>query len=281
MSESDSPTSPGFDAYAPRQIAARAEQVGIDKANLDALTMLVLAVLAGAFIALGAQLFAAVVTGSPLGFGPTRLLGGIGFSLGLVLVIAGGAELFTGNNLLTMAWASRKVTTRALLRSWAIVYAGNFLGALATAFIVFYSGVWRLGDGGVGNTLITIAAAKSSLGFVEATLRGVLCNALVCLAVWLCLGARSTVDKIAAILLPISGFVACGYEHCVANMYFVPLGILVNGATGERAAGLGWSGFLWSNLLPVSLGNVFGGALMVGIVYWFVYLRPSRDRREK
>lgn len=276
MPERDDPTSPGFDAYAPRQIAARAEQVGVEKASLDALTMLALAVLAGAFISLGAQLFAAVVTGSAFGFGPTRLLGGLGFSVGLVLVIVGGAELFTGNNLLTMAWASRKVTARALLRSWAIVFAGNFLGALATAFIVFYSGVWRVGDGGVGSTLVTIAAAKSSLGFVEAALRGVLCNALVCLAVWLCIGARSTADKIAAILLPISGFVACGYEHCVANMYFVPLGILINGATGERAAGIGWGAFLWSNLVPVTLGNVFGGALMVGLVYWFVYLRPRR-----
>jgi len=268
---------PGVDAYAPAQMAARVERVGVDKAALDALSTLSLAVLAGAFIAMGAQFSVVVVTQSALGFGATRLLGGLAFSLGLVLVVVGGAELFTGNNLITMAWASGRVSMAGLLRNWALVYAGNLVGAVATAALVFGAGVWRLGDGAVGATLVALATAKTSLGFLKALLRGVLCNALVCLAIWLCFSARSTTDNILSILLPISAFVACGYEHSVANMFLLPLERLVHDAVAPGTAEPGWDTIMWRNLVPVTIGNVIGGAGMVGAVYWLVYLRPGRQ----
>jgi formate/nitrite transporter len=201
------------------------------------------------------------------------LLAGFAFCLGLILVVVAGAELFTGNALIVMAWAERRVTSAALLRNWAIAYVGNFVGASATAVGVYLSGVHTLGGGKVAATALAIATTKTSLGFGEAFVRGVFCNALVCLAVWLGFSARTTTDKILCIIFPITTFVAAGFEHSIANMYFIPLGLLLQG-TGEAIT---WTSFLLGNLLPVTLGNVVGGAVMVGFVYWFIYLRKNES----
>jgi formate transporter FocA len=277
-----------FDALIPAEMAARAEQVGVRKAGLDAVSTFALAVLAGAFIALGA-IFATTVSagGSVLPFGIVRLIAGVAFSLGLILVIVGGAELFTGNTLIVMAWASRRISTRRVLRNWAIVYAGNFVGATATALVVFVSGQYAFGGGSVGAAALATGNAKAGLDFIPAVALGMMCNALVCLAVWLAFSARTTTDRILAIVPPIAAFVAAGFEHSVANMYFIPAAMLIRGnapasfwtAIGKTAAdypNLTLPGFLLNNLLPVTIGNVIGGALMVGIVYWFIYLRPAR-----
>ena len=230
--------------------------------------MLTLGILAGAFIAFGAMFFTLVMTDHNMGFGPARLLGGVAFSLGLILVVVGGAELFTGNNLIVMAWADRKVSTMQLLRNWGLVYIANFIGAVGAALLMFWSGALSLGDGAVADTALNIAVAKINIEPFQAFVRGILCNALVCLAVWLCFAAHSVVSKILAIIFPISAFVALGFEHSVANMYFIPLGMLVSDG------GIGVIEFL-SNLVPVTLGNIIGGSLFVALVYWIVYLRNS------
>jgi len=274
-----------LDALPPPEMARKAEQVGVTKAGLDAATTFALSILAGAFIAMGA-VFATTATagGSELPYGVARLLGGLTFSLGLILVVVAGAELFTGNNLIVMAWASRRVSTLRLLRNWAIVYAGNLVGALATAGLMYASKQYEFGNGAVGLQAVTIAASKTSLGWGQAVVLGALCNALVCIAVWLCYSARTTADKILAIIPPIAAFVASGFEHSVANMYFVPYGLLVDSndaywsqqqdITLPTSPDLTWSGFVTANLIPVTIGNILGGALMVGAIYWFVYLRP-------
>lgn len=257
-------------------MAAKAEAVGVAKARLPTLTLLVLAVLAGAFIALGAIFFTTVTTGATgPWFGWPRLVGGLAFCLGLILVVVAGAELFTGNNLIVMAWARRRVGTAALLRNWAIVYVGNFVGALGTLALVLLARQHEFIHGEVGERAVAIAAHKCNLGFGQAVALGVLCNALVCLAVWLCFSARTTTDKILAIVFPITAFVACGFEHSVANMYFVPAGILIADAAGIAAEGLTWGRFFLHNLLPVTLGNILGGSVLVGAVYWLAYLRGA------
>jgi formate/nitrite transporter len=269
------------DALPPPEIARRAEDVGIAKCRADAATTFVLAVIAGAFIAMGA-VFATTVTagGSSLPYGVSRLIGGLAFSLGLVLVVVAGAELFTGNNLIVMAWAGGGVGTWALLRNWILVYAGNFAGAVGIALLASGARLHEAGGGAVGATALGITVAKLQLGFVQAVLLGVLCNVLVCLAVWLAYSARSTTDRVLAIVPPIAAFVAAGFEHSVANMYFVPFALFLTwldpgfvAARGLDAHALTWGGFLARNLLPVTLGNVIGGAALVGGVYWFVYLR--------
>jgi formate/nitrite transporter len=260
------------DAYPPAQVARLVEQVGVGKAGLPVRATLMLGMLAGAFIAFGAMNFTLVMTGSNLGFGPARLAGGVAFSLGLVLVVVGGAELFTGNNLIVMAWADRRITTLQLLRNWLLVYVANFAGALGCALMVTWSGTLGLGDGEVAATAMRIAQAKVALGFAEAFFSGVLCNTLVCLAVWLCFAAHSVADKILAIVLPISAFVALGFEHSVANMYLIPVAMLA-GAEGVGLAGL------IGNLVPVTLGNIVGGGVFVALVYWLNYLYGQKEAR--
>jgi formate transporter FocA len=278
------------DALIPSQMALKAEQTGVLKANLDFLTTFMLAILAGGFIALGAIFATTVTAGSNgfLSFGISRLLGGLVFCIGLVLVVVAGAELFTGNNLIVMAWASRKVSTGKLLRNWGIVYAGNLAGSLVTAGLVALSGQYMFGDGAVGVNALNIANAKIHLGFSPALILGMLCNVLVCLAVWLTLSARSVTDKILAIVFPITAFVAAGFEHSVANMYFVPVGLLIKqlapaafwertGLAAADFADLTWGAFIVDNLIPVTIGNIIGGALMVGAVYWLIYLRNIEE----
>lgn len=260
--------------YPPAQIADRIETAAVEKSRAETGRLLALGILAGAFIALGAAFATTVGAGNTLGFGVTRLLSGAAFSLGLILVVVGGGELFTGNNLLVMAWLHRRVTVVNILRNWSIVYAGNFLGAVLTAWGCYRSGIAALGGGQVGQSAVQIALAKVNLTWEEAFFRGVFCNALVCLAVWLSYSARSTTDKVLAVVFPVTAFVAIGFEHSVANMYFIPLGLMLeSGAAPLGSQPLTWANFLWQNLLPVTLGNIVGGAGLVGIVYWFVYLR--------
>jgi formate/nitrite transporter len=278
----DTFTPGGLDALPPAEVARKAEGVGVAKAGMAPLDVFVLAVLAGAFIALGAAFSTTVAAGGgDLPYGVLRLLAGLAFSLGLVLVVVAGAELFTGNNLIVMAWASRRVRTAQLLANWGIVYAGNLVGALGTAVLVVLAKQYTFGAGAVGETAIAIAATKTGHGFGQAVALGVLCNALVCLAVWLTYGAHTTADKLLAVVPPIAAFVATGFEHSVANMYFVPVALLIRedgdwlaAADAPGAKDLSWDGFVLDNLLPVTIGNVAGGALLVGAVYWFVYLRP-------
>lgn len=261
------------DAIPPREIARKAEQVGVAKANTDGLTLLVLAILAGAFIALAALLFTVVVTDPRLGFGVTRLIGGLSFCLGLVLVIVAGAELFTGNNLLAMAWASGLIDTRAVLRNWAIVYVGNVVGSLATVLLAWWGNIAALGDGAVGATAVQVATLKGGLTVGEALARGILCNALVCLAVWLAMGGRSVADKVLAILFPVTAFVAIGFEHSIANWFFLPFGMLLDSAGAVTIAAA------TRNLAAVTLGNIIGGTLLVAGVYWIAYLRGGQPAR--
>ncbi len=263
--------------------------VGVAKARLDTINLLTLAVLAGAFIALGAQLATIAGIDSTLGWGPTRILVGTVFSVGLILVVIAGAELFTGNTLIIMAWLGRKVTTPQLLRNWSLAFLGNFIGAMATAGLILYAGQWALGGNSVGAAAVGIANAKVELTFTEALIRGILCNAMVNLAVWLCFSARSNIDKIFAIIPPIAGFVAAGFEHSIANIYFIPMGIFLKtnddvmqaaGLDLDAVSNLTWNGFLIDNLLPVTIGNIIGGAVMVAAIYWLVYLRPHRESEE-
>jgi formate transporter len=263
------------DAYPPLEIALQVERLGVAKARTDGLTLVVLAALAGAFISLGALFFTVVVTGAGLGFGVTRLLGGVSFCLGMVLVVVAGAELFTGNNLLAMAWASGLISTRDVMRNWLIVDLGNVIGCLGTVVFVAWAGIASLGGGAVGDTAVQIARAKIGLSLGEAFARGVLCNALVCLAVWLAMGGRSVSDKILAVLFPIAAFVALGFEHSVANWFFLPFGFALDRPGAVTATGI------VRNLVAVTAGNLVGGSLLVAGVYWVAYRRGARKRGDR
>jgi len=271
-----------LDAFPPPEMAERMADVGVKKASMDFWSTFALAILAGAFIGLGAELYTLTITDSGLGFGLGKLVGGLVFSLGLILVVVAGAELFTGNNLIVIAWVSGKLTLGQVMRNWLIVYLGNLIGSLGMAMLVYLSGQWTFASHHVGVTALNIAQAKVHLSFTEGLVRGILCNVLVCLAVWLCMSARSVTDKILAIVFPITAFVASGFEHSIANMYFIPMGLLVKqdpqvlaaaGQTLADLAQLNAQGFV-RNLVSVTTGNIFGGGFMVAAVYWFVYLRP-------
>lgn len=276
-----------IDSLLPTEMAQKAEDVGLNKANLDFWTLFALSVLAGAFIGLGA-IFATTVStgGGALPYGVNRLLTGLTFCLGLILVIVGGAELFTGNTLIIMGFMSGKVPFIKLLRNWGIVYLGNLVGSVLTALTMFLTKQFTFASGAIGLNVLNIAESKCKLGFVQAIMLGLICNALVCLAVWLTFSAGTTTDKILAIIFPISAFVAAGTEHSVANMYFIPIGLMVKnfggaafleniGKTALDFPNLTLGKFFLDNLLPVTIGNIIGGAVMVGLIYWFVYLRKK------
>jgi formate transporter len=273
-----------FDALLPAEMAVKAAETGIKKTGVDTLRMFLLAILAGAFIAMGAIFATTVSAGSSaLPYGVTRLLAGITFTLGLILVVVSGSELFTGNSLIIIAFANRRISLGALLRNWAIVYFGNFVGAVLTAYLMVLAGQYTFGGGSIGLIALNTGEAKTSLGFAQAIVLGVFCNALVCMAVWMCYSARSTIDKILAIIPPISAFVAAGFEHSIANMYFIPAALFIK-QMGTPAffesinkvpadfPHLTWSSFLVANLVPVTIGNIIGGVVMVGLMYWFIYL---------
>ncbi len=286
-----------IDALLPQEMASRAEQLGVRKSEMTILKTFMLAVLAGAFIALGA-IFATTVSAAgvslttpdgsiayntALPYGVIRLLAGLVFSLGLILVIVGGAELFTGNNLIVMAWASGKVRGLEVLRNWIIVYIGNFFGAVGTAGLMFFTKQYTFGSNAVGITALKTAVSKCDFTFIQAVALGIMCNGLVCLAVWLTYSARSTTDKILAIVFPITAFVAAGFEHSIANMYYIPYALfikfydpnfvgMVNGQVAHLEK-LTWQAFFLNNLLPVTIGNIIGGSVLVAAVYWVIYLR--------
>jgi len=272
----------GFDAFSPAEIAERVETVGVRKARLPLLPMFTLGVLAGGFIGLGALYFTLITSDTRLGFTAGRLLGGLAFSLGLILVVVAGAELFTGNNLLVMAWAGRRITTGELLKNWSLIYLANFAGAVGLAVLVALSNHGGFNNHAVAVQAVKIAAAKASLPFWEAFFKGVLCNILVCLAVWLAMAGRNVTDKILAIVFPISAFVAAGFEHSVANMYFLSVGALLRTQLAPglvEVADSPVAGFV-RNLVPVTLGNIVGGGLMVALVYFVVYRWDARGQAE-
>ncbi|MFC2024641.1 formate/nitrite transporter family protein [Chloroflexota bacterium] len=273
------------DALSPTEIAKKVAEVAKGKSGLDLFRMFMLGILGGAFVAFGAQLYTLVIHDSSLSLGLTKLVGGIAFSLGLILIVLAGAELFTGNTLMVIAFAQRMINTRNLFRSWGIIYGANFAGALAIVFLMYYTEQWGINNSMVGGEALLIANTKVNLAFHTAFVRAILANVLVCLAVWLCFGARSTVDKVFAVIFPVTAFVAAGFEHSIANMYFVPMGIWLKGqpsvlAAAEKMSGAGlalqnltWSGFIVRNLIPVTIGNVVGGSILVGLVYWSIYVR--------
>lgn len=256
------------DAYSPKEVAGRVREFCIVKARLPLLSLAMLGVLAGAFIGLGALMFTLVASDAGLGFAAKRLLGGLSFSLGLILVTVAGAELFTGNNLLAMAWADGCVSTRQVLRNWAVVCAANFVGAVGLALLVFLSGHAAMNEGEVGRAVIGIAMAKAKLPIVEAFFRGVLCNVLVCMAAWMAQAGRSVVDKAVAIVFPITAFVAAGFEHSIANMYLMPLAMLLGAPLGAAD--------MARNLVPVVAGNLLGGSVLVALVYYVIYVRGEQ-----
>jgi formate/nitrite transporter len=274
----------GFDAYSPKEIESRVEDVGVVKAGISITSLAALGVLAGGFLGLGALYYTLVVSDPTLGFAASRVLGGVTFSLGLILVVVAGAELFTANNLIVMAWVNKKITLAALLRNWFIVYLANLVGAVGLAVLIYLSGHWEMNSVSVGMVTVKIAAYKTSLPFLKAFFNGILCNIFVCLAVWLALAGRSVTDKILAIVFPTSAFVAAGFEHCIANMYFIALGILLkNGLPADNIAGIenvDLAGMV-NNLIPVSLGNIFGGSVMVAAVYYFVYGRLHSGKKDR
>ena len=273
------------DARKPAEIEAEVEAAAQTKASMPALRLFVLAVFAGAFIALGGSFFTIVMSDASLGFALQRVIGGLVFCLGLVLVLLCGAELFTGNSLMICALASRKIDVKGLLRNWGLVWIGNFVGALLVVALIFLANMQELGaDGVVGNTMVSIAAGKVNLPWTTILARGVLCNVLVCLAVWIGFGARTAVDKVAGIILPISAFVVMGFEHCVANMFFLPMGILARavGYGGEVAGAEALDGLgVLYNLSAATIGNLIGGVLLVGLGYWLAFGKKTQPAQEE
>jgi len=280
-----------FDDYSPSEMEKRVESASISKTKLSFLSLFMLSFLAGNFIALGAEFYTLVTFDSELSYGLTKAIGGLAFSLGLILVIVAGAELFTGNNLIMMGFASRVVTFKQMLKNWGVSYIGNFIGSISVVILMYFTNLWKIQDSLLGASAVIIANGKVNLTFLEGFSRGMLCNTLVCLAVWLCFSARTVVSKILAIIFPITAFVASGFEHSIANMYFIPMGILLknnSAITGkvfeispnidlERLNTLGFLG----NLLPVTLGNIIGGALMVAVVYWLIIVLPEKFKKKK
>lgn len=297
----ESPSVVTFDAILPATMARRAEESGVKRVATDPLTLFVLSLLAGAYVAFGAifatTVSAGAVTASgadgltftaALPYGIVKLLSGLAFSLGLILVAIGGAELFTGNNLIVMAWASGKVRSGGLLLNWTIVFAGNFAGAFLTAVLMLYTTQYTFGGGAVGLSALATAHAKASLEPVPALALGIMCNALVCLASWMGYSARTSIDKILTIIPPVAAFVTAGFEHSIANIYFIPIGLFIKsgapdsfwaaiGKTPADFPGLTWENFLIGNLVPVTIGNIIGGSIMVAAVYWFIYLRAQKS----
>ena len=267
-----------LDAYSPREIAERIENVGVAKARLPLLSIVMLGMLAGAFVGLGALYFTLVSSDASLGFAATRVLGGVCFSLGLLLVMVAGAELFTGNNLLVMAWAENKLTTGEVLKNWVIVCLANCAGAAGLALLVYLSGHLGMNGGGVAQQAVKIAAIKAGLPAMQAFFSGMLCNILVCMAVWMSFACRSMADKMVAVIFPISAFVAAGFEHSIANMYFFSLAMLQ-----QAHAPLALPGALLidlphvlANLGAVIAGNIVGGSVVVALVYHVIYRRGAK-----
>lgn len=276
----DDAACPDPNVLAPAATESKAAQVGCSKANLAPAQSFALAVMAGFYIGMGGMFMLLVKSDATLPFAASSLLGGLSFSVGLCLVLVAGAELFTGNSLMIIGHLHHGYSWGKLLRSWGIVYAGNFCGALLLVALLTLAGFPSMNAGAVGAAMVNTAAAKMSLPWGQAFFRGIMCNVLVCLAVWMGFAGKSVVDKFLAAILPVSCFVACGFEHCVANMFFLPMGVVAN-AAGFSAAGADTSmvtiAGLFSNLSACTLGNLVGGVLLVGVGYWFVYGRVLQN----
>jgi formate transporter len=270
-----------FNAYGPAEIQDAIENVGVKKANMPFLPSFMLAVVAGGSIGFGALYYTIVASDIGLGFAATRVVGGLVFSLGLAIVLVGGAELFTGNNLIVMAWASKRITTREVLRNWLIVYCGNLVGAVGLVILVLFSHHLDMNGGRIGLSILTTAVGKLSPDAATLFFKGVLCNILVCIGVWLAYAGRSVTDKIVGLILPISAFVAAGFEHCIANMYFLPMAWLMTAfgkVPSDFDASLITIPRIIHNLVPVTLGNIVGGSGFVGVVYWVIYRKELRSK---
>ena len=268
------------DAFTPAEVAARVKTLGVSKANMPLLQIMVLSLMAGAFISFGAMYYTMVMTQPSAAYGASKMLGGIAFSLGFILVVIAGGELFTGNNLIVMAWAKGRVSATSVLRNWSLVYIGNTIGALVTVYLIYQSGFLEGAHHAVGVTALKIGVAKVDHTTTEAFIRGLFCNALVCLASWMVYASRSVTDKILAVLFPVSAFVAIGFEHCIANMFMIPLALIavndpeivaLSHLSPEALQQLTLSG-MWHNIIPVTFGNILGGAVMVAMAYYIVYL---------
>lgn len=273
-----------LNAYSPAEIQDSVETVGVKKATLPLLPSFMLSVMAGGSIGLGALYYTIVASDADLSFATIRVVGGLVFSLGLALVLVAGAELFTGNNLIVMAWASGKISTRQVLRNWTIVYCGNLVGSIGLVILVLFSHHLDMNGGRIGLTVLNTAVAKISPDVVTLFFKGILCNVLVCLGVWLAYAGRSVTDKIVGLMLPVSAFVAAGFEHCIANMYFLPMAWLLT-EMGKIPAGFDASVItingIIHNLVPVTLGNIVGGSGFVGLAYWVIYRRGLDASRAK
>lgn len=267
------------EALTPAQITAKAEDLGITKTEMPFSRSFMLSIMAGAFIAMGAMFFCLVVGDPSLPFAVQRVFGGLLFCLGLILVVVAGAELFTGNTMIVMTAASKRIRWSAVWKNWIVVFIGNFIGALVIVGIVFLSEMPAMNGGQVGQTMVSVAAGKMHAGWLALFAKGIMCNFLVCLGVWMAYAAKTVADKVLAVIFPITAFVACGFEHCVANMFFLPMGALL-ASLGIAPAGIDpatvdMMGALynWSATVP---GNIVGGAVFVGLVYWFVYSKKNR-----
>ena len=267
----------------PNEIAVALREAGRKKTQLSLDRMFVLGILAGVYIGFGAQLATTVSMdlAPKVGVGLSNMISGGVFSVGLMLVVLGGAELFTGNNLIWISFLSRRSKVTAVLRNWATVFLGNFVGSMLLAILIFVGGFYTMGGNALGIRALTIANGKVNIGFIQLIARGIVCNWLVCLAVWIATSAEDTTGKILACFFPIMAFVASGFEHSIANMFFIPIGILLKGVpnlvslAGLNLEHLTWTGFLTRNLLPVTIGNIIGGGFFVATLYWYVYLRPE------
>lgn len=276
-----------IDCRTPANIAdSLSRTVCVQKVNASVFKLMVLGILAGAYIAFGASLATMVGNDAAkyVGLGMSRLITGAVFSLGLMFVVIAGAELFTGNNLMLMSVLDGKSSFGKVLFKWGVVFAANFLGALLLAYLYYQTNLWKMGDNmAVGVNALKLANFRMNLTFMEALTRGILCNWLVCLAVWMAFASRDVIGKIFACFFPIMAFVASGFEHCVANMYFIPMGLFLK-ASGQIApdgldlTSLTWPNFFIKNLVPVTLGNIIGGAIFVGLLYWTVYVKDVEPK---
>ncbi|MDY2626671.1 MAG: formate/nitrite transporter family protein [Coriobacteriales bacterium] len=272
------------DALAPAAVEAKAEKLGVGKANMPVGKAFLSSILAGMFIGMGGMFMLLVKSDSTLTFAASSLLGGLAFALGLFLVITAGSELFTGNCLMIMGKMSSKYSWGKLLKSWLVVWVGNFCGALILIFLLYFGNFYGMNGGAVGATMLTVAAGKIAPSWIVLFFKGIMCNILVCLAVWVGFSARTVVDKFFTVLLPIIAFVACGFEHCVANMFFLPMGLVIKSAGVVNVANITANidvitlAGVFKNISAATLGNIVGGCIFVGVIYWLIYAKKGSQK---
>lgn len=280
-----------IDELLPHQITEKADEIAYSKATKAFLSAFYLAITAGMFISLAFVFYITVTTGTQdMPWGITKLVGGLAFSMGLLLVVVVGGELFTSSTLTLIAKASHRITTARMLKNWAVVYFGNYIGATFLVFLIFFAGLYNADNGQWGLNALQIAQHKLHHSFTEAVALGILCNIMVCLAIWMAFGARTITDKMFAVLLPVAMFVASGFEHSIANMFMIPTGIMIQyfapiefwssiGKSPSDFADINSMNFIFNNLIPVTIGNIIGGGVIVGLMHWMIYLRPAQKQK--